>query len=94
MRFLELRRSYVETLIRKKKKETQIHPALNQNGIDIQSKNMISLVATFDTAKLQFKYRENANLCNVIAGRFFEDIVKRDVLCIHVKKNTTLKIIH
>ena len=48
----------------------------------------------FDTAKLQFKYRENANLCNVIAGRFFEDIVKRDVLRIHVKKNTTLQIIH
>ena len=83
----------METLIRKKK-ETQIHPTLNQNGIDIQSKNMISLVATFDTGKLQFKYRENANLCNVIAGRFFEDIVKRDVLCIHVKKNTTLQIIH
>ena len=34
------------------KKETKIHHALNENKINIQSKNIISLAATFDTVKL------------------------------------------
>ena len=63
------------------KKETQPDPALNQNEIDIQLKNMKSLAATFE----QFTYREDTNFCNIIAGRLFEYIVKRDVLCINVK---------
>ena len=44
------------------KKETKIHHALNQNDINIQSKNKISLVSTFDTVKLQFADREDINL--------------------------------
>ena len=35
------------------KKETKIKHALNQNNFNIQSKNIISLVATLDTLKLQ-----------------------------------------
>ena len=39
------------------KKETKIHRELNQKKINIQSKNIISLAATFDTVKLQFADR-------------------------------------
>ena len=66
------------------KKETKIHYALNQNKI-IQSNNIISLAATFDTVKLQFTDREDTNLYNVLTGRLFKDNVKRDILSTHVK---------
>ena len=36
-------------------KETKMNHALNQNKINIQSKNIMSLAATFDTVKFTIK---------------------------------------
>ena len=44
------------------KRVTKIHHALNQNKINTQSKNVISLAAMSDTVKLQFTDRENTSL--------------------------------
>ena len=44
------------------KREIKIHHALNQNKINTQSKNIISLAAMSDTVKLQFTDRENTSL--------------------------------
>ena len=74
------------------KKETKIDHALNQNKINIQSKNIISLAATFDTVKLQFTDREDANLYNILTGRLFKDNVKTDVLSIHFKGKQLYKV--
>ena len=41
------------------KKETKIHHAMNQNKINIQSENKISLAGTFDTVKLQLTGQED-----------------------------------
>ena len=65
---------------------------MNQNKINIQSKNIISLAATFDTVKLQFTDREDANLYNILTGRIFKDNVKRDVLSIHFKGKQLYKV--
>ena len=67
------------------KKETKIHHALNQDKINIQSENVVSLAATFDIVKLQFAGREDLNLYNILTGRLYKDNVKRDILSIHVK---------
>ena len=67
------------------KKETQLHLALNQNKINIQSNYVMNLVVTFVTVKLQFTDRQDTNLYNTITGRLFKDNVKRDVLSIHIK---------
>ena len=65
---------------------------MNQNKINIQSKNIISLAATFDTVKLQFTDREDANLYNILTGRLFKDNVKTDVLSIHFKGKQLYKV--
>ena len=57
------------------KKKEQIHHALNQNEINIQGENMISLAATFDSV-WQFTHREDATLYNIITDSLFEDNVK------------------
>ena len=57
---------------------------MNQNKINIQSKNIISLAATFDTVKLQFTNLEDTNLHNILTGPLFRDNVKRDTLSIYV----------
>ena len=67
------------------KKETKIHQALNQNKINIQSKNIVSLAATFDIITLQFRDQEDTNHYNILIGRSFKDNVKGDVSSILVK---------
>ena len=67
------------------KKETKIHHVLIKNKFNVQSKNIISLTATFDTVKLQFTDPEDTNLYNTLTNRLFKDNVKRDVLSVHVK---------
>ena len=57
---------------------------MNQNKINIQSKNIISLAAAFDTVKLQFTNLEDTNLYNILTGPLFRDDVKRDTLSIYV----------
>ena len=44
----------IKIFSKKKKKKKKINHALNQNIINMQSKNTISLAATFGTVKLQF----------------------------------------
>ena len=44
------------------KREIKTHHASNQNKINTQSKNIISLAAMSDTVKLQFTDRENTSL--------------------------------
>ena len=58
------------------KKETQLHLALNQNKINIQSNYVMNLVVTFVTVKLQFTDRQDTNLYNTITGRLFKIMLK------------------
>ena len=50
---------FLASYVVSQKKETKKHHALNQNKINIQSDNKISLAGTFDTVKLQFTGRED-----------------------------------
>ena len=54
--------------------EAEIKHALNQNKIIIRSKNIINLVATFDTVKLQRTDREDTNLYNILTACLFKHI--------------------
>ena len=59
---------------------------MNQNIINMQSKNTISLAATFGTVKLQFTDRENTTLYKTLPGcLLYKDNVERDILSMHVK---------
>ena len=58
---------------RSQKKETKIKLALNQNKINIQSKN-ISLTAIFNTVKLQYRDRKDTNCYNILTARLFKYI--------------------
>ena len=69
----------------KKKKTKKINHALNQNIINMQSKNTISLAATFGTVKLQFTDWEDTTLYKTLPGCLYKDNVKRDILSMHVK---------
>ena len=51
------------------KNETKILHSLNQNKINIPSKNIISLAKTCDNAKFQFTDREDTSLYNILTGR-------------------------
>ena len=51
------------------KNETKILHSLNQNKINIPSKNIISLAKTCDNAKFQFTDREDTFLYNILTGR-------------------------
>ena len=50
----------LKEIFHSQKKETKIHYALNQNKIDIQLKNIVSLAVSLDTGKLQFTDRGDA----------------------------------
>ena len=51
----------------------------------MQSKNTISLAATFGTAKLQFYRLRGYNPLQNLSGCFYKDNIKRDILSMHVK---------
>ena len=52
--------------------------------MNIQSKNIRSLAAKFNTVKLHSTDREHKNLHNILTGGLFKDNVKY-ILSIHVK---------
>ena len=50
----------LKEIFHSQKKEAKIHYALNQNKINIQLKNLVSLAVLLDTVKLQFTDRGDA----------------------------------
>ena len=92
----EIEKELRESLICKgKKQKITIHWI---EKIYIQSKNIISLAATFDTVKFQFTDREDTNLYNILTGRLFRYNVAVlfifIFLSIHVKEIQLFKVIY
>ena len=71
--------------------DLRIHPALNQNKINIQSKNIVSVAAMFDNNVLQFTDREDTNLYNILTGCLFKSNVEEIFYPFILKENDSAK---